>query len=304
MKKKYAFVTFMLVIIAVVSLGLTTLYVNMQEEPNTEENFTIVTSFYPIYIMTKNVVGDTKGVSLQNLSEPQTGCLHEFQLTPEDMKLLSTADVFVVNGEMELFLDDIEEAYPDLDIICVMDAVTPLEEDGKVNSHTWLSLDYTKQQVEYIAEQLGKYDAGNEAAYHRNAHRYQDEIADLKNEQAHVTEHAKAQNIISLHEGFAYIAYDYGMQVSYVVDLDHESTVSAGKLAEIIRLIEEKQIKYVLAPDEPQAREIVSLIEKETPVTVIYIDPLNTGTYEATSYMDGMSENIHALIHAFGVEHE
>lgn len=46
-----------------------------------------------MYIATLNIVDGVEGVRLENLSEPQTGCLHDFQLTPEDMKLLSTADV-------------------------------------------------------------------------------------------------------------------------------------------------------------------------------------------------------------------
>ena len=44
---------------------------------------------------TENIIAGIDGVSLTNLSEPQTGCLHDFQMTPADMKLLSTADVFV-----------------------------------------------------------------------------------------------------------------------------------------------------------------------------------------------------------------
>ena len=63
-----------------------------------DDMLTVVTSFYPMYIATLNIVDGVNGVRLENLSEPQTGCLHDFQLTPEDMKLLSTADVFVING--------------------------------------------------------------------------------------------------------------------------------------------------------------------------------------------------------------
>lgn len=51
-----------------------------------------------MYIAAENIVGDAEGVTLTNLSEPQTGCMHDYQLTPEDMKLLSRADVFIVNG--------------------------------------------------------------------------------------------------------------------------------------------------------------------------------------------------------------
>ena len=47
-----------------------------------------------MYIATMNIVDGADGVKLKNLSEPKTGCLHDYTLTTEDMKVLSTADVF------------------------------------------------------------------------------------------------------------------------------------------------------------------------------------------------------------------
>ena len=83
-----------------------------------DDMLTIVTSFYPMYIATLNIVDGVDGVRLENLSEPQTGCLHDFQLTPEDMKLLSTADIFVINGGgIESFMSDVAKAYPKLDVV-------------------------------------------------------------------------------------------------------------------------------------------------------------------------------------------
>ena len=117
MKNKYVFVFVMLFSILVVSFGFTTIYVSQQEQ-NKDEEFVVVTSFYPMYIATMNVIGDTEGVTLKNLSEPQTGCLHDFQLTPADMKLLSTADVFIINGGgIESFMEEIAKQYPELVII-------------------------------------------------------------------------------------------------------------------------------------------------------------------------------------------
>ena len=58
----------------------------------------IVTSFYPMYLDTLNITRGVEGVEVVNLTPPQTGCLHDYQLTPEDMKTLEDADIFVVNG--------------------------------------------------------------------------------------------------------------------------------------------------------------------------------------------------------------
>ena len=95
-----------------------------------DDMLTVVTSFYPMYIAALNIVDGVDGVRLENLSEPQTGCLHDFQLTPEDMKLLSTADVFVINGGgIESFMSDVAKAYPKLDVVEACEDVALLSDN-------------------------------------------------------------------------------------------------------------------------------------------------------------------------------
>ena len=51
------------------------------------------------------------------MTEPQSGCLHDYELSPADMKALEYADLFVINGAgMEAFIDEVKKAYPDLAI--------------------------------------------------------------------------------------------------------------------------------------------------------------------------------------------
>ncbi len=101
-----------------------------------DDMLTVVTSFYPMYIAALNIVDGVEGVRLENLSEPQTGCLHDFQLTPEDMKLLSTADVFVINGGgIESFMSDVAKAYPKLDVVEACEDVALLSEDDADSDH-------------------------------------------------------------------------------------------------------------------------------------------------------------------------
>ena len=101
-----------------------------------DDMLTVVTSFYPMYIATLNIVDGVDGVRLENLSEPQTGCLHDFQLTPEDMKLLSTADIFVINGGgIESFMSDVAKAYPKLDVVEACEDVALLSDDEADSDH-------------------------------------------------------------------------------------------------------------------------------------------------------------------------
>lgn len=118
-------------------MGLTGWYVSQTQEQTDGQELTVVTSFYPMYIAAENVIGDADGVRLENLSEPQTGCLHDFQLTPEDMKLLSTADMFVINGGgIESFMSDVAKAYPDLTVTeACRDVQLIAEDDEDIDVH-------------------------------------------------------------------------------------------------------------------------------------------------------------------------
>ena len=59
---------------------------------------TIVTSFYPMYVLTLNVTDGIDGVTVQNMAEQNVGCLHDYQLRPGDLVRLEGADVFLANG--------------------------------------------------------------------------------------------------------------------------------------------------------------------------------------------------------------
>ena len=61
----------------------------------------------------------------------------DVQLTPEDMKLLSTADMFVINGGgIESFMSDVAKAYPDLTVTeACRDVQLIAEDDEDIDVH-------------------------------------------------------------------------------------------------------------------------------------------------------------------------
>ncbi len=96
----------------------------------------IVTTFYPVYMIGQNLAGDSEDIQVRSLTELNTGCLHDYQLTTEDMKLISDADVLVINGGgMEGFLEDIIANYPELTVIDASEGITMLKEDENDDEH-------------------------------------------------------------------------------------------------------------------------------------------------------------------------
>ena len=142
--------------IAVLARGSTFFYRKSRETQAAD--LTVVTSFYPMYIAAENVTEGRTGLRLESLSEPQTGCLHDYQLTPEDMELLATADVFVANGGgIEEFLTDIAAQYPEL----IVGEASEGREREEENGQGGMSVPLHRQKVQKIAEGLA---AGDPAA--------------------------------------------------------------------------------------------------------------------------------------------
>ena len=64
-----------------------------------------------MYVATINITDGVDGVEVYNMTKPQTGCLHDYQLMTDDMKTLEKADAFVINGAgMEDFMERESEA--------------------------------------------------------------------------------------------------------------------------------------------------------------------------------------------------
>lgn len=286
-----------------------------------DDMLTVVTSFYPMYIAALNIVDGVDGVRLENLSEPQTGCLHDFQLTPEDMKLLSTADVFVINGGgIESFMSDVAKAYPKLDVVEACEDVALLSEDeadsdhdhdadaesdsdhdhdhGDENAHAWMSVPRYRTMVQTIASRLAEKDAKHADEYYANAKAYDAKLAVLEEKIDSLKSLTGGQNIIIFHEAYEYVADDFSMNACYLLDLDEERSVSAGEVKQVIGAIKDDGVSVILA-EELYGKSMGDTVSRETAVNVVYIDPLNRGDYDKDSYLDGMEHNIELIKDAF-----
>ena len=99
-----------------------------------ERKINIVTTFYPIYLIGLNVADQIDFLEIKSLTQLNTGCLHDYQLTTEDMKLITNADMLIINGGgMESFIQDIRTNYPKLTIIDTTQGITMLDNESEHN---------------------------------------------------------------------------------------------------------------------------------------------------------------------------
>ena len=278
----------------------------------TDGQTTIVTSFYPMYVLTLNVTDGVDGVTVQNMAEQNVGCLHDYQLQTRDMVALEGADALVINGGgMEQFMDKVLTLRADLPIIDASEGIDmfPSDEDHDhdahghddhdelYNAHVWLDPNRAIQQVRNIADGLAEADPDHAAAYRQNAERYVAELTALDEElKAQLAPFAGAE-IITFHEAFAYFADAYHLHVAGVIANEPGEEPSTRDIADTCDLVMELGIKTLFV--EPQySQKAAETIARETGASIYTLDPCVSGDGTKESYETIMRENAKVLTEA------
>jgi len=278
-----------------------------------EDTIKIVTSFYPMYLLASNVVKDIDNVELVNMTNSSTGCLHDYSLTTDNIKLLEDCDIFIINGAgMESFLDKVIKQNPDLKIIDSSEGIELIKSDEtdehdhdhshdhnhdheeEYNPHVWLSVKNAIKQVENMRDKLIEFDSENKDKYSVNSDEYISKLNALDEKIHNELDNIKNKNIVTFHEAFPYFAKEYGLNIVGVVQREPGSEPSAKELQETIDKIKTLDVKAICV--EPQySTKAAQTISKETNVGVYTLDPIVTQESENSSYIDIMNKNLETL---------
>ena len=261
-------------------------------------SFHIVTSFYPMYVATINITQGVDGVTVTNMTKPQTGCLHDYQLMTEDMKTLEKADAFVINGAgMESFLDKVIEQQKNLKIIDASKGIELLKDDDEENPHVWLSVTDAILQVKNIAEQLKAADPKHADAYEKNAAAYIKKLEALKAEMHAELDTVPNKDIVTFHEAFPYFAKEFGLNIISVVEREPGTEPTPAELQATIEQVKKLPVKVLFT--EPQySPSAAETIARETGAKIYTLDPVVTGEANEqaiNAYIDTMKKNMETL---------
>ena len=262
------------------------------------KNVKILTSFYPIYIMTLNITKNIQGITLQNMAKPITGCLHDYQLTPGDMFSLSEAKAFIINGGgMESFMQKVIKQMPNLKIIDSSKGIPLIREGNEINPHVFVSISGAILQVKNIADSLSKLFPDNAAKLLKNSSDYIKKLEILKIKMYSSLKNVRNRNIVTFHEAFPYFAKEFNLNIAAVIEREPGSEPTAADLTKTIQIIKKVKIKALFA--EPQYPERAArIIAQETGATLYILDPAVTGSIEADAYINIMEKNLKVLIKA------
>ncbi len=303
-----------LVVLTLVVFTITGCSSNKGNDISTEDNdnkIKIVTSFYPMYLLTSNIVKDADNIELINMVDSSTGCLHDYSLTTDNMKLLEDCDIFVVNGAgMESFLDKVIQQKPNLKIVDASEGIELIESnynedddhdhdhdhdhDKEYNPHVWLSVKNAIKQVQNIESKLIEYNPDNKDIYSNNTKEYISQLNELDTKIHTELDKIENKNIVTFHEAFPYFAKEYNLNIVAVVQREAGSEPSAKELQETIEKIKKLDVKAICV--EPQySTKSAETISKETNVGVCTLDPIVTEESKNSSYIDIMNKNLETL---------
>lgn len=285
MKKKITIILgVLLLVVLVIALGMIKPTIQNDED----DKLNILTTFYPVYLFTQNVVEGTD-VVVDTLDVETVGCLHGYQLTTGNMKDIEKADIIIINGaEMEkTFIYDIKELYPTKTVIDTSADVDLLNSkfENEVNSHIWLSVTNAKIQVNNIAKELSKYDEENAYLYIENANKYINKLDELVSNYE-----KKAINVIAMHDSISYFARDLGLNVIDIIQSNEEDTLTPKRITEIANNMKVSNVQAILV-ENTYLDELANLLSAETGVKIYYFDSITTGDGQKEDYIEKMQKN-------------
>jgi zinc transport system substrate-binding protein len=285
-------------------------------------------TIYPLYDFAKNIGKDK--IDLSCLVPPGTEP-HEWEPTPRDLASIQEANLFVYCGAgMESWVDKVLNvvAGPELNIVNASRGIQLISGQGEedevgvkqqnsgdtsedqvalnisgdvredhsaVDPHIWVDPVNAMKMVENIAAGLVQADPANKLFYETNAREYLNELEALHNDYRNGLARTTHREFITSHAAFGYLAKRYGLVQVPIRGLSPEVEPAPARMAEIIKLINEKRIRYIFF-ETLVSPKVSQIIAGEAGAGTLVLNPLGNLTTDeidaGKDYLTVMRENL------------
>lgn len=260
----------------------------------------IAATTLPVYEFTSRLCEGT-GLTVTRLITESVSCLHDYSLSVRQVKAVETADTVVLSGAgLEEFMEDLLEGRDVIDASAGIELLTCEHdhehdhEDGhhhhEADSHIWLSPENAAIMCANICSALSRKYPQHEAAFTAN-------LADLLSDIQAVETYGKEQlgslsfrDVITFHDGFAYFAQSFDLQILAAVEEESGSEASARELKELIEVIREHDLPAIFT-EKSGSISAAGIISRETGVNIYQLDMAMAGS----SWFEAMYHNIDTI---------
>lgn len=287
------------------------------------DELSIVTTIFPQYDFTKQIVADKANVEM--LLKPGAES-HSYEPTPQDIIKIQKSDLFIyLGGENDAWIEGIldsmgNEAPDTLRLIDLVNTLTEeviegmdhahsaktqqnhtdLKHEHEVDVHVWTSPIKVIEIVEHINFVLSQKDPNNANFYNRNTQAYIDNLKELDQEIRNVVEHAERNTVIFADRfPFRYFAEEYGLNYyAAFTGCSTDSEASASTVSFLINKTNELKLPIVFSielSNEKIADSIVEATEAEK-LTFHSVHNLSVADLEnGENYLSIMERNLKNL---------
>jgi len=268
--------------------------------------FHIVAEFYPLYVTLLNITDGVPGVQVTNMVPTTTGCPEDYQLTPGDLKLLSTANALVVNGAgLEGFLDRLAAQCPQLKVITASAGLDLLKIDGELNPHLWVSPSMAAHQTRVIAAALSIADPVHSALYQKNAEAYALRQEALGQQMRDCLALAPVRQLVAFHDSLPYLARDLNLEILAVIEPAPGQNPSARELANVVGKVRHASGPVALISEIDARSPAAEVLSRELGQPSYDLDTVTSGPLDPVAaknaYFQAMQKNLAILRTALGL---
>ncbi|WP_198416900.1 MULTISPECIES: metal ABC transporter substrate-binding protein [unclassified Cryobacterium] len=275
------------------------------------DDLQVVATTTQVADFTRNVVGDTVGVSVTQLILPNQSA-HSFDPSVADLTALGAADVLVINGVgLEEWLSDAISA-SGFDGVTIT-AATGVEVLGGTeksgNPHIWTDVSNAETMVQTIADGLGAASVDQAADFAANAAAYRGRLAELDTWiRTNIDAVPAAERLlVSNHDAFTYFTEAYGITFvgSIIPSFDDNAEPSAAAIDKLVADIKATGVKAVFseASISPKAADTIAT---EAGVAVysgeeaLFSDSLGAKGSDGATYIDSQVHNVTLILESWG----
>jgi zinc/manganese transport system substrate-binding protein len=227
---------------------------------------------------------------------------HVFEPSPDQVRLLNQARLFVVNGlGLEGWVTRlIQSARYRGPPVVAAEGIDPIATtEGSTDPHAWQDPRNVIIYAKNIRRALAGIDPQNAEAYRQRLRRYEAQLEALDQRVRERLEEIQPEKrrVITTHDAFAYYGKAYGIAFMAPEGLNTDSEPSAKTVAELIRQIRREGIKALFLENISDPR-LMETIARETGATLgapLYSDALSMPDEPAPTYIRMIEYNTGAL---------
>ena len=267
----------------------------------------IVTSFYPLAFITKMIVGDHADVI--NLAGSQE--VHDYVLSPEDLKMLYNADLVIYMGsDLESWAGDVipQLERNNIKILNITQNMTlfasgeDAHEHETFDPHVWTNPVYAQEIVKKIMMAVTEIDSTNTEVYNINGQMAINQFHAIDQEYVEGLKNCMRRQAIVSHEAFGYIARQYDLELHAIVGISTMDEPSSQLLAELKEVAQKEGITHVLA-ERNSVQRFAQTVAQTTGLDMLIIYSLEQESSDVQkTYYAMMRDNLHQLRVALACE--